>query len=80
MKAIVLITAKVGSLHSVMESLADHGFDVATLAGVYDLVAFVEATDEHHLGSLVFDRLQATPGVLNTVTLIQLDYAKGRTS
>jgi uncharacterized protein with GYD domain len=74
MIAYVLITAEVGTLRTVQERL--NGVSgitkAAVVAGVYDLIAIVEADGQEQLSRVVLDVIQTTPGVVRTVTLIEL--------
>lgn len=44
-----------------------------TITGPYDVIALVEAEDISQLGEFVVSRIQATPGVLRTMTNIVAD-------
>jgi DNA-binding Lrp family transcriptional regulator len=44
-----------------------------TITGPYDVIALVEADDISQLGDFVVSRIQATPGVLRTMTNIVAD-------
>jgi DNA-binding Lrp family transcriptional regulator len=44
-----------------------------TITGPYDVIALVEANDISQLGDFVVSRIQATPGVLRTMTNIVAD-------
>ncbi len=44
-----------------------------TVTGPYDVIALVEAADISHLGNVVVSQIQATPGVLRTMTNIVAD-------
>jgi uncharacterized protein with GYD domain len=73
MKAYILITAEVGKITEVQAQLrAAQIGDVDTVAGIYDLVAVVDAPDPHRIGEIVIGTIQRTDGVLSTVTLMQL--------
>lgn len=73
MKAYVLITAEVGKLADVQNQLREAKVgEVDAVAGIYDLVAVVEADDPRRIGEIVIGTIQKTEGVLSTVTLMQL--------
>lgn len=73
MKAYVLITVEVGKLSDAQANLREAGIgDVDAVAGIYDLVAVVEADDPRRIGEIVIGTIQRTEGVLSTVTLMQL--------
>ena len=73
MKAYVLITAAVGEIGEVQDRLRSSGVaEVDAVSGAYDLVAVLEATDPRQIGQTVLNGIQRTPGVLDTVTLLQL--------
>lgn len=44
-----------------------------TVTGPYDVIALVEAEDVRRLGDFVVSKIQATPGVLRTMTNIVAD-------
>lgn len=44
-----------------------------TVTGPYDVIVLVEADDVKHLGDFVVSSIQATPGVLRTMTNIVAD-------
>jgi DNA-binding Lrp family transcriptional regulator len=44
-----------------------------TITGPYDVIALVEAEDISQLGEFVVSQIQATPGVLRTMTNIVAD-------
>jgi DNA-binding Lrp family transcriptional regulator len=44
-----------------------------TVTGPYDVIALVEAEDVRQLGDFVVSKIQATPGVLRTMTNIVAD-------
>ncbi|MGH2557608.1 MAG: Lrp/AsnC ligand binding domain-containing protein [Thermomicrobiales bacterium] len=73
MKAYVLITVEVGRLADAQQHLRTAGIgEVDAVAGIYDLVAVVEADDPRRIGEIVIGTIQRTEGVLSTVTLMQL--------
>lgn len=73
MKAYVLITAEVGKLTDVQAQLREAGIaEVDAVAGIYDLVAVLDADDPRRIGELVIGTIQRADGVLSTVTLMQL--------
>lgn len=73
MKAYVLITAKVGKSRELQEELRKDGLtQVEVVAGVYDLVAVVDAEQAEEIGRWVLEVIQRKDGVLSTVTLTSL--------
>jgi uncharacterized protein with GYD domain len=71
MRAYVLITIEAGQGTEVQEALRAAGIaQVDQVAGAYDLVAVIEATDPQQIGKLVIGTIQKTPGVASTVTLL----------
>lgn len=70
--AIVLITTEQGKVPEVAEALAAlPGIaEVYSVAGAYDLVAVARVRQHDDLADLVAGRLQATPGITATNTLI----------
>jgi DNA-binding Lrp family transcriptional regulator len=71
MKAFVLVKARVGEISQVVKRLRtiDGVTEVDGTFGSWDAVAVVEAEELMHLGSIVFDEIQATAGVESTMTL-----------
>lgn len=77
MKAYVLMTARVGTSPGIQETLRDWGpaggiMEVDAVAGTYDVVAVVEASDPKSIGDIVMGRIQALDGVMSTVTLLAI--------
>lgn len=73
MKAYVLITTEVGKLSDVQNGLREAGIgQVDAVAGIYDLVAVLDADDPKRIGEIVIGTIQRTDGVLSTVTLMQI--------
>jgi DNA-binding Lrp family transcriptional regulator len=73
MKAYVLITAEIGKSSDIRAHLLDAGIsEVAQVTGIYDLVAVVDAVDNRRVGEIVINVIQKAPGVLSTVTLMQI--------
>lgn len=72
-KAYVLITAEIGKVSDIQERLLAAGIpQVDIVAGNYSLVAVLEAADARQIGQIVVNTIQRTPGVLATVTLLQI--------
>jgi DNA-binding Lrp family transcriptional regulator len=71
MKAYVLIRSSVGEISQVVRMLRNVKgvVEVDGTFGRWDTVAVVEADTLEHLGGVVYDGIQATPGVKETVTL-----------
>jgi uncharacterized protein with GYD domain len=77
MKAYILMTAKVGSSPVIQEEMRSWGIEggvveVDAVAGTFDVVAVVEASDPHEIGNLVMGRIQKLDGVMSTVTLLSI--------
>jgi len=77
MKAYVLMTAKVGASPAIQDELRGWGPDqgileVDAVAGTYDVVAVIEASDPRVIGEIVMGRIQALDGVLSTATLLAI--------
>jgi uncharacterized protein with GYD domain len=72
-KAYVLITTEVGRVGEVQQQLRAAGIgQVDAVAGIYDLIAVIEAADPKQIGQTVMGQIQHTEGVLSTVTLLQI--------
>ncbi len=77
MKAYVLMTAKVGASPVIQEELRSWGpeggiVEADAVAGTYDVVAVIEASDPKVIGDIVMGRIQALDGVLSTATLLAI--------
>ena len=77
MKAYVLMAAEVGTSPTIQDELRGWGLeggilDVDAVAGTYDVVAVIEATDAREVGEIVMKRIQRLDGVLSTVTLFAI--------
>ena len=73
MRAYVLITIEAGKGSDIQAALLESGIaQVDQLAGIYDIVAVIEATDPKQIGELVIGTIQKTPGVVSTVTLLAI--------
>ena len=75
MKAYVLVDVRSGEERSVTRSLkGQEGILKANFTfGPYDVICEIEATDLAGLGKVVSQIIRATPGVLDTVTCLQVD-------
>ena len=72
-KAYVLITTEVGKIEEVQSQLRNAGISqIDAVAGIYDLIAIVEADDPKQIGQTVMNQIQRAEGVLSTVTLLQV--------
>ena len=72
-RAYVLITIEAGKGSDIQKSLLDAGIgQVDQLAGIYDLVAVIDAPDPRQIGEFVIGTIQKTPGVVSTVTLLTI--------
>lgn len=72
-RAYVLITIEAGKGSEIQKSLLDAGIgQVDQLAGIYDLVAVIDASDPRQIGEFVIGTIQKTPGVVSTVTLLTI--------
>jgi hypothetical protein len=76
MKAYVLIDVRSGEERSVTRSLnGQQGILKASFTfGPHDVICEIEATDLSGLGKIVSGVIRATPGVLDTLTCLQVDY------
>lgn len=77
MKAYVLMTTDVGSSPAIQEELRNWGeaggvVAVDAVAGTYDVVVVIEASDPKQIGELVMGKLQNLDGVRSTVTLLAI--------
>lgn len=73
MRAYVLITIEAGKGSEIQKALLEAGIhQVDQLAGIYDLVAVIEASEPRQIGELVIGAIQKTPGVVSTVTLLTI--------
>lgn len=75
MKAYVLVDVRSGEERSVTRSLrGQEGILKASFTfGPYDVICEIESTDLSGLGKVVSQVIRATPGVLDTVTCLQVD-------
>jgi DNA-binding Lrp family transcriptional regulator len=75
MKAYVLITARAGSLRSVVEALKkiEGVVEAHATFGPYDAVAVVQTSDVASLGDLTAGSIQPIPGVERTLTCLAVD-------
>jgi uncharacterized protein with GYD domain len=72
-RAYVLITIEAGKGSEIQKALQEAGIgQVDQLAGIYDLVAVIDATDPRKIGEIVSGTIQKTPGVVSTVTLLTI--------
>ncbi len=71
-RAYILIEAEVGRANQVVETLrALEGVQQAdVITGVFDVIACVEASDIPSMANLVTAKLQASRGVLRTITCV----------
>jgi uncharacterized protein with GYD domain len=73
MRAYVLITIEAGRGSEIQKALLDAGITtVDQLAGIYDLVAVIDASNPKQIGEFVIGTIQKTPGVVSTVTLLAI--------
>lgn len=73
MRAYVLITIEAGKGSEIQSALLGAGIgQVDQLAGIYDLVAVIEASEPRQIGEMVIGTIQKTPGVVSTVTLLTI--------
>lgn len=73
MRAYVLITIEAGKGSDIQKALLEAGIGrVDQLAGIYDLVAVIDAADPKQIGEMVIGTIQKTPGVVSTVTLLAI--------
>lgn len=73
-KAYVLITTEIGKGDEVYETLSrlEGVTAVNIVAGTYDVVAVLEASDAREIGRLVMGPIQQIDGVMSTVTLMAI--------
>lgn len=73
-KAYVLITTEIGKGDDVYETLSqtDGVSAVNVVAGTYDIVAVLEASDPREIGRIVMGPIQRIDGVMSTVTLMAI--------
>ena len=65
MRAYVLITIEAGRGSEIQKALLDAGITtVDQLAGIYDLVAVIDASNPKQIGEFVIGTIQKTPGVV----------------
>ena len=71
-RAYILIEAQVGRANQVAKSLrAMEGVQQAdVITGIFDVIACVEASDIPSMANLVTAKLQASRGVLRTITCV----------
>lgn len=69
-RAHVLINVTAGKSKQIRETIAmvDGVLSVDTVAGPYDLIATIEASDYNKLAKIVMDEIQGIDGVVKTIT------------
>lgn len=74
MRGYVLVHTRAGEERDVIEQLKDvPGIVRAEVTfGPYDAVVEVEASDLSAIGRLVYGRIRATPGVMDTLTCLTI--------
>lgn len=75
MKAFVLIHIRTGDVKDVVKSLREiEGVLEANMTfGPYDAVAVIEVDDINAVGSVLANKIQPIPGVLDTLTCLAAD-------
>jgi DNA-binding Lrp family transcriptional regulator len=75
MKAFVLIHIRTGDVKEVVKNLRNiEGVLEANMTfGPYDAVAVIEVDDINAVGSVLANRIQPIPGVLDTLTCLAVD-------
>lgn len=69
--AYVLINCTSGKTATVLKAMRKAGIrEARAVAGLYDIVAYVEASSANKLGEIVVSRLQQIEGVERTVTMV----------
>ncbi|MCX6640950.1 MAG: Lrp/AsnC ligand binding domain-containing protein [bacterium] len=68
--AFVLISVSVGKAREVYRALQDmrEVAQVNAISGPYDIIVRIEAFDFASIGALVLDKIQAIPGIEDTIT------------
>ena len=75
MKAFVLIHIRTGDVKEVVKNLRniDGVLEANMTFGPYDAVAVIEVDDINAVGSVLANRIQPIPGVLDTLTCLAVD-------
>ena len=74
-EAVVLIRAKQGKAYAIakkIQALEPYCKKVCVVAGPYDIIALISATDIPQLGGFIVDNIQTIDGVAQTLTLLNL--------
>ena len=71
-RAYILIETQVGKSRDVADSLRSLSGvpSVATITGVYDIIALVESADMIGVANVVTSQIQLIPGVSRTITCV----------
>jgi len=71
--AYVLINCAAGKTAAVVRSLRRQGVrEVRAVAGIYDVVAYVEARNPSQIGELVVHKIQSIEGIERTMTMVSV--------
>ncbi len=71
--ASVLIKCAGRSALEIARQIREMGFDAFGVAGMWDVLANISATDRKALGRIVIDRIQGISGVEETLTLFRIE-------
>lgn len=71
--AYVLINCSAGKTAEVVRALRRHGLrEVRAVAGIYDVVAYIEARTPSQIGDLVVRKIQSIDGIERTMTMVSV--------
>ena len=75
MKAYVLLNIRTGDVKEVVKSLrrVDGVLEANMTFGPYDAVTVIEVDDINAVGSILANKIQPIPGVLETLTCLAVD-------
>lgn len=73
--ALILITAKVGTMKDVLEKLKefDHIKEARMLTGPYDIMTIAEANEMSNITNILVDKIRKLEGVEDTVTNVYIE-------
>lgn len=75
MRGYVLVHTRAGEERGIVKQLKGVPGIVKAVStfGTYDVIVEVEAPDLAAIGKLVYDRIRATPGVIDTLTCLAVE-------
>lgn len=75
MRGYVLVHTRAGEERDIVKQLKDVPgiMKAVSTFGPYDVIVEVQAADLASIGKLVYDRVRATPGVLDTLTCLAIE-------